>query len=116
MLRRNTKKIYTFGLRLGLEHYAYFEVGGPTGGGPFTDYCFYGRHSAKMNNFTFSILGGLAYHTFTNYFENKLLLRAGIEFKYDLFGPFLSLLLKGSSSFQKKASYFGIGLSAGFFR
>jgi hypothetical protein len=116
VFRRNSNQIYTFGLRISLEYYGYLEAGGPTGGGPFTDYCFYARHSANLNDFTFSILGGLAYHTYSSYFEDKLLFRAGIEFKYDLIGKFISLLLKGATSFQKRTAYIGIGISVGYFK
>lgn len=92
----------SFGLRLGMEYYSYFEAGGPTGGGPFTDYCVYGRHTIRMNDFWFTILGGLAYHTYdATYYADKVLFRSGLEFKYNLFGNEGGLLLKGSTSFQE---------------
>jgi len=106
----------SFGLRLGVEYYSYLEPGGPTGGGPFTDYCIYGRHSIRMNDFWFTILGGLAYHTYDKtYYDNKLLFRTGLEFKYNLLGNELGLILKGSTSFQEQTFYFGIGIFIGYF-
>lgn len=107
----------SLGLRLGVEYYSYLEAGGPTGGGPFTDYCIYGRHSIRMNDFWFTILGGLAYHTYDKtYYDNKLLFRAGLEFKYNLIGNEIGLLLKGSTSFREQTTYFGIGIFVGYFK
>ena len=106
----------SFGLRLGVEYYSYLEAGGPTGGGPFTDYCIYGRHSIRMNDFWLTFLGGVAYHTYdSNYYDNKLLFRAGLEFKYNLIGNEIGILLKGSTSFQEQTSYFGIGIFIGYY-
>lgn len=107
----------SFGLRLGVEYYSYLEAGGPTGGGPFTDYCLYGRHTIRMNDFWFTILGGLAYHTYdATYYDDKVLFRAGLEFKYNLLGNEAGLLLKGSTSFQEQTSYFGFGIFFGYFQ
>ncbi len=52
LLKTNSKTDYSVGTRLSFESYSYFEPGGPTGGGPFKDYCFYLRHSARSKNFT----------------------------------------------------------------
>jgi hypothetical protein len=106
----------SFGLRLGVEYYSYLEAGGPTGGGPFTDYCLYGRNTIRMNDFWFTILGGLSYHTYdATYYDDKVLFRAGLEFKYNLLGNEAGLLLKGSTSFQEQTFYFGIGIFIGYF-
>ena len=106
----------SFGLRIGVEYYSYFEAGGPTGGGPFTDYSVYGRHTIRMNDFWFTILGGLAYHTYdATYYDDKVRFRAGLEFKYNLIGNEIGLLLKGSTSFQEQTSYFGLGIFFGYF-
>lgn len=108
--------IKTFGLRLGIEFYSYFEAGGPTGGGPFTDYCIYGRYTSRMNNFRLTILGGLAFHTYrATYYDDEILFRAGLEFKYNLLKNYFGLLLKGSTSFQEQTSYIGIGIFIGYF-
>jgi hypothetical protein len=106
----------SFGLRLGVEYYSYFEAGGPTGGGPFTDYCLYGRHTIRMNDFWLTFLGGISYHTYnTTYYEDELLFRLGLEFKYNLIGNYLGILLKGSTSFREQTSFFGIGIFVGYF-
>lgn len=106
----------SFGLRLGVEYYSYFEAGGPTGGGPFTDYCIYGRHTIRMSDFWLTFLGGLAYHIYDKtYYDNKLLFRAGLEFKYNLIGNEIGLLLKGSTSFREQTTYFGLGIFVGYF-
>ena len=107
----------SLGLRLGVEYYSYLEAGGPTGGGPFTDYCVYGRHSIRRNDFWFTILGGLSYHNYdATYYEDKILFRVGLEFKYNLLGNEAGLLLKGSTSFQEQTSYFGFGIFFGYFQ
>jgi hypothetical protein len=108
--------IKSFGIRLSIEYYSYFEAGGPTGGGPFTDYCLYGRYTSRMNDFRFTILGGIANHTYdaTDY-EDKLLFRAGLEFKYNLVGNCVGLLLKGSTSFQEQTTFVGLGIFIGYF-
>jgi hypothetical protein len=106
----------SFGLRFGVEYYSYLEAGGPTGGGPFTDYCIYGRHTIRMNDFWFTILGGFAYHTYdATYYDDKVLFRAGLEFKYNLLGNEAGLLLKGSTSFREQTTYFGLGIFIGYF-
>ncbi|MBT8386200.1 MAG: hypothetical protein KJO12_02210 [Ignavibacteria bacterium] len=82
-IRKESKVNYSYGVRLSFESYAYFEVGGPTGGGPFRDYCFFAIHSARSAYFHFNIFGGLAYHTrkSTFYGPNQILPRSGIELR-----------------------------------
>lgn len=116
IITKGTTDSKSFGLRLGMEYYSYFEAGGSTGGGPFTDYSVYGRHTIRMNDFWFTILGGLAYHTYeSTYYADKVLFRSGLEFKYNLLGNEVGLLLKGSTSFQEQTSYFGLGIFVGYF-
>jgi len=108
--------IKSFGIRLSLEYYGYLEAGGSTGGGPFTDYCIYGRYTSRMNNFRFTVLSGIAYHNYySTSYEDKLLFRAGLEFKYNLLDKFFGVLLKGSTSFQEQTTYLGIGIFIGYF-
>src|SRR5690606_1259891 len=57
LFRKESKLDYSFGTRLSYESYAYFEPGGPTGGGPFKDYCFYIIHSARSERYYFNIFG-----------------------------------------------------------
>jgi hypothetical protein len=69
-----------------------------------------------MNDFWLTILGGLAHHTYdATYYDDKILFRAGLEFKYNLLGNEAGLLLKGSTSFQEQTSYFGLGIFVGYF-
>jgi hypothetical protein len=117
LVNNKTEYPKSFGLRLGIEYYAYFEPGGPTGGGPFIDYSIYGRHTNRMKDLWLTILAGIDYHTYnkTYYYDDKVLFRTGLELKYNLLGNELGLLLKGSTSFQEQTSFFGFGIFIGYF-
>lgn len=117
LYRKESKLNYSFGTRLSYESYAYLEPGGPTGGGPFKDYCFYIIHSARSESFHFNILGGLAYHTkSSSYYPNETLFRTGIELRYNLLNKMLGLIFKGSTSFDKRTTFFGLGIAIGYYK
>jgi hypothetical protein len=118
LFRKESTVNYSFGVRLSFESYAYFEVGGPTGGGPFKDYCFFAIHSARSEYFHFNLFGGLAYHTrkSTFYEPNQILPRTGIELRYNLFSKILGIIFKVSTSFKKRTTVVGFGFAFGFYQ
>jgi hypothetical protein len=107
--RKNTDYL---GFRLAVEYYIIFNE---IEDGPFTDYCFYGRYTRKMNDFWFSFLGGISYHDYARDYDDKLLFRAGLELKYNLFKNYSGLLFKISTSFREQTTYFGFGIFIGYF-
>ncbi len=118
VFRKESTIDYSFGVRLSFESYAYFEVGGPTGGGPFKDYCFFAIHSARSEYFHFNLFGGLAYHTrkSTFYGPNQILPRSGFELRYNLFNKMLGIIFKFSTSFKEKTTVVGFGVAFGFYQ
>ncbi len=118
LYRKEAKVIYSFGVRLSFESYDYFSFGGPTGGGPFKDYCLFAIHSARSEYFHFNIFGGLAYHTrkSTFYEPNQILPRAGIELRYNLFNKILGIIFKVSTSFKERTTIVGFGFAIGFYQ
>ena len=119
LFRKESKYNYSFGTRLSYEYYAYYEPGGPTGGGPFTDYCFYIIHSSRSESFHFNILGGLAYHTKSSssqFYPDETLFRAGIEFRYNLLEKMLGLVFKASTSFDERTTFVGLGIAIGYYK
>ena len=81
LFKKQSKLNYSFGTRISFESYGYMEPGGPTGGGPFKDYCFFIMHSARSDKIHFNILGGISYHTrrLNFYSPDEFLFRVGIE-------------------------------------
>jgi len=119
LFRKESKLDYSFGTRLSYESYAYFEPGGPTGGGPFKDYCFYIIHSARSESFHLNVLGGLAYHTkssLSTFYPDETLFRTGIELRYNLLNKMLGLVLKGSTSFDERTTFVGLGIAIGYYK
>ncbi len=118
LFKKGSTKIYTFGTRISYESYGYLEPGGPSGGGPFKDYCLYLMHSARTSNFHINFLGGLAYHTRRNSYvqPNETLFRAGIEFRYNLINKMLGIILKGSTSFDERTTFVGLGIALGYYK
>ena len=109
---------YNFGLRFSSEYYDFtsLDVGGKTAPGPFWDFNIYGRHSIRGKYFWFSPLLGLSLHNSLNESTNlKLLVKWGLELKYNLFDDnTVGLLLKFASSTTKNAGYAGVGLAISF--
>jgi len=118
LFKKGSTKIYTFGTRISYESYGYLEPGGPSDGGPFKDYCLYLMHSARTSNFHINFLGGLAYHTRRNSYvqPNETLFRAGIEFRYNLINKMLGIILKGSTSFDERTTFVGLGIALGYYK
>ena len=118
LFTKKSKIDYSFGTRFSFESYGYLEPGGPTGGGPFKDYCFYVIHSGRSKNFHFNLLGGLAYHTRASdfYEQDGILFRAGIELRYNLLEKMIGIILKGSTSFNEKTTYVGLGIAIGYYK
>ncbi|MCW8816552.1 MAG: hypothetical protein OQK52_01605 [Ignavibacteriaceae bacterium] len=112
LLASESKNSNSLGLRLALEYYFIFSE---IEDGPFTDYCCYGRYTTKMNDFWISFLGGISYHDFARDYDDKLLFRTGLEFKYNLFRNYSGLSFKVLTSFQEQTTYFGIGIFIGYF-
>ena len=71
LFTKKSKIDYSFGTRFSFESYGYLEPGGPTGGGPFKDYCFYIIHSGRTRNFHFNV-GGFPYIQVQQIFTNKM--------------------------------------------
>lgn len=108
---------YSFGFRVAFEGYAFFEPGGPTQGGPFRDYCVYFFHSGRGTKVQATILAGLANHTRKDtFYKDEVLPRIGIELRYNLVNTVMALILKGSTSFDSKTGFAGIGIALGFYR
>lgn len=117
LFKKKGKFNYSFGVRLNFESYAYFEPGGPTDGGPFKDYCFVIVYSTRSEDIHINLLGGIAYHTRRSTFQksNETLVRTGFEFRYNLYDKIIGILLKGSTSFEKRNTFIGLGLAFGFY-
>lgn len=115
----STNKKYNFGLRISTEYYKIsdFDVGGGSTYGPYWDFSILGRHSIRGKYFWFSPLLGLSLHNSlekeTSNFQ--LLLKWGLELKYNLYKDNIGLLLKFLGSTAKRAGYGGIGISIGFY-
>ena len=99
---------HNFGFRLSAEYYDFtsLDVGGKTAPGPFGDFNIYGRHSIRGKHFWFSPLIGLSLHNSINESTNlKIIIKWGLELKYNLFDDNIGLLLKFASSFYKNSGY-----------
>jgi hypothetical protein len=119
LLKKESKLTNSFGTRISYESFGYLEFGGPTGGGPFKDYCIYIIYSARSESFHFNIFGGLAYHTkssSSSFYPDETLFRAGIELRYNLLNKMVGLLFKGSTSFDERTSFIGLGIAIGFYK
>jgi len=119
LLKKESKLNYSFGTRISYESFGYYEPGGPTGGGPFKDYCIYIIHSAKSESFHFNILGGLAYHTkssSSSFYPDETLFRAGIELRYNLLNKMVGIVFKGSTSFDERTTFLGLGIAIGYYK
>ncbi len=110
---------YNFGLRISTEYYKIsdFDVGGGSTYGPYLDFSILGRHSLRGKYFWFSPLLGFSLH---NSLEDetsdpKLLLKWGLEIKYNLYKENVGLLLKFVGSNEKRTGYGGIGISIGLY-
>ncbi len=110
----SANKKYNFGFRLSSEYYDFtsLDVGGKTAPGPFWDFNIYGRHSIRGKHFWFSPILGLSLHnSLEEPTDLKLLIKWGLELKYNVFDDNIGLLLKFTSSFSKNAGYAGVGLA-----
>jgi len=117
--KKESKVNYSFGTRLSYESYGYLEPGFPTGGGPLKDYCFYITHSSKSKYFHLNFLAGLAYHTKSSespFYRDETLFRAGIELRYNLLQKMLGLVFKGSTSFDERTTFVGLGIAIGYYK
>ena len=118
LFKKESKINYSFGIRFSFESYGYLEPGGPTGGGPFKDYCLFAIHSARSEYFHFNIFGGLAYHArrVTFYEPDGILFRTGIELRYNLLNKILGIIFKVSTSFKERTTFAGLGIAIGFYQ
>jgi hypothetical protein len=118
-LYSSQNKKYNFGLRLSTEYYeqASLDVGGKSLPGPFWDFNVYGRHSIRGKSFWFSPLLGFSLHSKLDEgsSESKLLLKWGLELKYNLLSDNVGLLFKLAGAFSEKVGYAGVGLSFGMY-
>jgi hypothetical protein len=117
LLRKESKINISFGTRISYESYEYPIS--QNGKGPFKDYCFYILHSARNNSFHFNLLSGLSYHTKTqspSFYPDGILFRAGIELRYNLLNKIVGLVLKGSTSFDKRTTFVGLGVAIGYYK
>lgn len=112
-------KKYNFGLRVSTEYYKIsdFDVGGGSTYGPYLDFSIFGRHSIRGKYFWFSPLLGLSYHNSLEdeTSDSNILLKWGLELKYNLYKENVGLLLKFVGSSEKKTGYGGIGISIGLY-
>jgi hypothetical protein len=117
LFNKESAKKYSFGLRLAYERFSYYEPGGPTGGGPFSDYCLYARHSIKGNKLDLNLLGGMGYHkkSLDGFGGDKINPRIGAELKYKLAGGVVNLICKGSTSFSENTFFIGFGIAVGLY-
>lgn len=116
----STNKKYNFGLRISTEYYKIMDldVGGGSTYGPYWDFSLLGQHSVRGNFIWFSPLLGITLHNNLeeSKSDSKILLKLGIEFKFNLYKNNIGLLLKFISGLaEEKAGYGGIGLSIGFY-
>ena len=113
-------KKYNFGLRISTEYYKIMDldVGGGSTFGPYWDFSLLGRFSVRGNFIWFSPLLGITLHNNLEETksDSKLLMKLGIEFKFNLYKDNIGLLLKFISGLaEEKSGYGGIGLSIGFY-
>jgi hypothetical protein len=115
----STNKKYNFGIRISTEYYKIsdFDVGGGSTYGPYWDFSILGRHSLRGKYFWFSPLLGLSLHNSLEEAasDSKLLLKWGLELKYNLYKDNVGLLLKFIGSSAERTGYGGIGISIGLY-
>ncbi len=113
-------KKYNFGIRFSTEYYdqTSVDVGGKSAPGPFWDFNIYGRHSIRGRSFWFSPLIGLSIHNKLEEVnsESKLILKWGLEAKYNLLGDNLGLIFKFALAFKGESGYMGLGFSYGLYQ
>jgi len=110
-------RFHNIGVRLGVEHYYSVSLGGQTLGSPFTNYNFLLRHSLRGKIFWFDLVGGLTYYktSASNYYPDRVMLRAGFELSYHFIHNIVGIILKSSTSFKESTGFIGIGLSIGIY-
>jgi hypothetical protein len=115
----SVNKKYNFGLRISTEYYKIsdFDVGGGSTYGPYWDFSILGRHSLRGKYFWFSPLIGLSFHNSMadETLDSKIVLKWGLELKYNLYKENIGLLLKFLVSPTVKKGYGGIGISIGLY-
>ena len=111
-------KKYNFGLRISTEYYKILDlsVGGGSTYGPYWDFSIFGRHSVRGKHFWFSPLLGISLHNNLEKekLDSKVIIKWGLELRYNLYKKNVGLVLKFVSGFIKKSGYGGIGITIGF--
>ena len=118
-LYSSINKKYSFGLRISTEYYIIhdLDVGGGSTYGPYWDFSILGRHSIRGRHFWFSPLLGISLHNNLEEekSDSKLIIKWGLELKYNLYRENVGLVLKFLSGFIENSGYGGIGLTIGFY-
>lgn len=111
----STNKKYNFGLRISSEYYDFtsLDVGGKRAPGPFMDYNIYGRHTIRGEHLSFSPILGLSLHKSLGdrSADLELVMKWGIELKYNFFNNRMGMLLKFAASSFEDVGYAGVGLA-----
>lgn len=115
----SANKKYNFGLRISTEYYKIydFDVGGGSTYGPYLDFSILGRHSLRGKYFWFSPLLGISLHNNVEE-ENsnlKIIMKWGLELKYNIYRENVGLVLKFLSGFIDNSGYGGVGLIIGLY-
>jgi hypothetical protein len=115
----STNRKYNFGLRISTEYYkiSSFNVGGGSTYGPYWDLSLLGRHSLRGRYFWFSPLLGISLHNIhpEENSDSKLILKWGLELKYNLYHENIGLVLKFLTGSTDNSGYGGIGITIGFY-
>ena len=76
-----------------------------------------GRHSIRGRHFWFSPLLGISLHNNLEEekSDSKLIIKWGLELKYNLYRENVGLVLKFLSGFIENSGYGGIGLTIGLY-
>lgn len=108
-----SKNNICIGTRISVEHYNYRDFGGSVHGSPFTNYNLFLRMTKTNSYLSADVFGGLSFYKSSapDYFPNKYLPRIGFEFRY---GHFIGVILRGSTSFEERTGFFGIGINIGY--
>ena len=110
LLSNKKAKEFSVGMRISVEH----SVTGFEKIKSLIDYNVYARPSVRFERFWISILGGVAYHT-SKQDTNEIIFKGGFELKYNVLDKYIGVMLKLSTTFNKKSAYGGIGISLGYF-